>query len=255
MPPPLQSLIDGYSWEHIPTGYSAAATYRLTRSGRPTMFLKVCPPGALEGLDDEKARLEWLQGRLPVPRLLGYGEEVGGQYLLTSALPGLAASDITAQQGPTEALVALLAQVLRLIHAVPIDNCPFDMTLDRAIERARYRTAYGLVDESDFDPERRGKTAADLLETLLRTRPSDEDLVFTHGDYCLPNVIVRGDALSGFVDLGRAGVADRYQDIALAARSIRRNCGPGYEGVFFEAYGLERPDWAKIEYYKLLDEF
>src|SRR3712207_8939854 len=34
---------------------------------------------------------------------------------------------------------------------------------------------------------RQGRTAHELFETLLRTRPASEDLVLTHGDYCLPN--------------------------------------------------------------------
>jgi aminoglycoside phosphotransferase len=57
------------------------------------------------------------------------------------------------------------------------------------------------------------------------------------------------------VDLARAGVADRYQDLALAARSLEYNVGPGYASLLWEVYGLRDPDEAKIAYYQLLDEF
>ncbi len=63
------------------------------------------------------------------------------------------------------------------------------------------------------------------------------------------------DEISGFVDWGRAGVADRYKNIALVARSLERNTGEDLTLTFFEAYGLSSPDADKIEYYKLLDEF
>ena len=128
------------------------------------------------------------------------------------------------------------------------------MSLDRMLQEADRNVADGIVDEADFDDER-GRSAAELFEELmLRSRP-EEDLVFTHGDYCLPNVIIDGEEVSGFVDWGRAGVADRYKDIALIVRSLEYNTGRDLRAMFFEAYGLPSPDADKIEYYKLLDEF
>ncbi|HLX56069.1 MAG TPA: phosphotransferase, partial [Ktedonobacteraceae bacterium] len=58
-----------------------------------------------------------------------------------------------------------------------------------------------------------------------------------------------------FIDWGRAGIADRYQDLALAARSLAYNFGPGWESLLWEAYGLQTVDAAKIAFYRLLDEF
>ncbi|HHV41510.1 MAG TPA: phosphotransferase [Clostridiaceae bacterium] len=96
-----------------------------------------------------------------------------------------------------------------------------------------------------------------MYDESIRTRPLDEDLVFTHGDYCLPNIVVSNDNLSGFIDLGRAGVADRHQDLALAARSLRHNMGSqgsGLTSLFFHEYGIRHIDSQKIHYYILLDE-
>lgn len=154
-------------------------------------------------------------------------------------------------------MVKLLAEGLKKLHSLYISQCPFDSRMNSQLEAARQRMQAGLVDETDFDEKRQGRKATALFEELLRTRPTGEDLVFTHGDYCLPNVILdsTGTALSGFIDLGRSGMADRYQDLALAARSLEFNFGPEFVPALFEEYGLIEVDWAKIEFFQLLDEF
>ena len=202
----------------------------------------------------EKERVEWLRGRLPVPEVLAYETDCREEYLVLSALPGLDAATLTGDR-PDYNLVRLLANGLRSIHAVSFHECPFDMSLDRMIEAAGRNVARGLVDEADFDHERRSRSAAEMFEELLSRKPAVEDLVFTHGDYCLPNVLIDGEEIAGFVDWGRAGIADRYKDIALAVRSLEYNTGRDLRTMFFDAYGLSSPDADKIEYYKLLDEF
>lgn len=253
LPPSLQALLRDCTWHAVTIGASTATVFRLERPARPAMFLKVAPTTPERTLLRERQVLDWLQDKLPVPRVIAFAEDDRADYLLLSALPGTNAAEVRGIAKPT--LVRLLAHGLRMVHRLPTEGCPFDWRLDRAIEAARFNVLHGLVDESDFDEARRGRSAADLFEELLRTRPSHEEPVFTHGDYCLPNVLVRGRQLTGFVDLGRAGIADRYRDLALAVRSIRHNLGRGLDELFLRAYGLEGTDWGKIEYYMLLDEF
>ena len=74
----------------------------------------------------------------------------------------------------------------------------------------------------------------------------------------MPNLFLQGTAVSGFLDLGRAGMADIWQDIALCVRSLRYNfedisAGQARIDAFFEELGVQ-PDARKIEYYILLDE-
>lgn len=62
--------------------------------------------------------------------------------------------------------------------------------------------------------------------------------------------------VTGFIDWGYAGVADRYQDLALAVRSITWNLGAEWVPSFLDAYRLpDGLDAAKIEFFHLLDEF
>ena len=254
LPEPLQSFVEGLAWTRITIGESLSDIFRLDRSGHVALYLKIAPRAHWMELLREKERLDWLQGRLPVPDVLGYETADQNEYLLLTALPGRDAATLAAAE-PNEKIVHLLATGLRAIHAIPIHDCPFGMTLDREIERARHNVVKSFVDEADFDCTRLGRSAAELFGEMLSRKPADEDLVFTHGDYCLPNVMIDRDEISGFVDWGRAGVADRYKDIALVARSLERNTGEDLTLTFFEAYGLSSPDADKIEYYKLLDEF
>ena len=101
-----------------------------------------------------------------------------------------------------------------------------------------------------------------LYDYLDQNRPK-EDFVFSHGDFCLPNVFVTGSEITGFIDWGNGGIADRWQDVALCARSLKRNCmeygicGEAkyqvYERFLFSELGLE-PCEEKMRYYVLLDE-
>lgn len=80
-------------------------------------------------------------------------------------------------------------------------------------------------------------------------------MVFTHGDFCPDNIIVADNHLPGYIDLGGGGVADKYQDIALAVRSIQHDLGNEWVDLFFKEYGLQEPNLKKINFYRQIDEF
>lgn len=277
LPPTIAAVALGGVWTPITIGQSGSYVYRIEWPSQPTrtaIYLKIAPPAQHAELRDERARLDWLgalmrpplhspstkQSLPPPPPDLGAPQAVAYAvaepfaYLALTAVPGAMACDaIFADDVP---LVARqLAAGLRRLHATDFARCPFDRRLARTLPEAAQRRTDGQVDVADFDDP-----ASDPCTTLtwLHTHvPADEDLVFTHGDYCLPNVLIDPveRRISGLLDWGRAGVADRYQDLALAARSLTYNFGPGWEPFLWEAYGLPHPDQHKLTYYRLLDEF
>ncbi len=58
-----------------------------------------------------------------------------------------------------------------------------------------------------------------------------------HGDYCLPNVLVKDGRLSGLIDLGGAGLGDPQDDLAAGVWTLRYNYGQGHAREFLDAYG------------------
>ncbi|MGB9737419.1 MAG: aminoglycoside 3'-phosphotransferase [Chloroflexus aggregans] len=253
LPATIQTLLDTAIVTDITIGCSAACVYHLALPDY-NLYLKIQPVGLCESLAREAHVLHWLRGRLPVPEVVEYTYDEQREYLVTSEIAGMNCVAVLDTLDP-ESIVCMLADGLRMIHALDITHCPFDSRLVHRLVQARYNVEHDLVDEDDFDPDRRGiMTAREVLTAIEQTSPPEDDLVFSHGDYCLPNVIVQDGVLHGFVDWGRAGIADRYHDLALASRSIRFNLGEANESLFFAAYGLEQVDLTKITYYRLLDE-
>ncbi|MDH7796956.1 MULTISPECIES: APH(3')-II family aminoglycoside O-phosphotransferase [unclassified Beijerinckia] len=253
MPPHWRDDLAGYAWTTQTIGRSSATVFRLQADKRPSFFVKIEPADASGELLAEAARLRWLAASgIACPQVENTSSDGQRNWLLTRALPGrdLASSPHLA----AEQIVTIAADALRDLHRLDPSPCPFDQRLDSRIAAAEARMRAGLVDESDFDDERLGQPAHAVFADLLRRRPAQEDLVVTHGDACLPNLMADGERFSGFVDCARLGVADRHQDLALASWSIRYNLGQAWIAPFLQRYGL-RADPELLDFYRLLDDF
>jgi aminoglycoside phosphotransferase len=224
--------------------------------GGVACFIKIDRVDSHNSLRREQAVLRHLSSVIPVPRVLDFAQVGRHEVLRMSVVPGVDASDARLHGEPRR-MVEAYARALRQMHALPITaHMDFDRRLAVTVAEAEQRLQAGRVDLEELDDEREGLSLDALAAQLHEQRPQDEDLVTAHGDYCLPNVLFDPAtcALGGFVDLGRFGVADRHLDLALAERSLRHNDLGDWTGVFFDAYGIA-PDWGKIAFYQLLDEF
>jgi len=244
LPPEIARLVGDQPLQPVTVGESDARVWRVA----DRWYLKA---GFAADVADEATRLEWFTGRAPVPRVIAHEHDGQTAYLLTEAIDGVAAHCVTTDR---LACVQAVAAGLRLLHALDVRSCPFDARRAVRVAQARAKAVAGRVDEADFDATRVGRTALALLAELEAMPPADEDLVVTHGDFCLPNVVLNAGSVAGFVDVGRAGVADRHQDLALAARSIAYNFGDAFVAPFFDAYGIV-PDPGRLAFYTLLDVF
>ncbi|WP_189008625.1 APH(3') family aminoglycoside O-phosphotransferase [Deinococcus roseus] len=243
VPDDLQALIRQETWAEVSVGRSGAWVFAADQK-----FLKVQRVQTADSLQLEQQKLLWLGQHLPVPAVLHFSQQEGHEFLLTSRIAGQDLSVLAIKD--REQAVRWFALSLKRWHSLPVQDCPFDRSVKTRLPEARLRLAAGLVDQTGFaevSPE-------DMLEQLEQSIPP-EDLVLTHGDYCFPNVLYQDGQLSGFVDVGRAGLSDRHTDLTLALWSTQYNCGPGWEEVFWQEYGLEQLDPQKLAYFSALDGF
>lgn len=255
VPASMSAELSEYQWVRGSVGESGAAVYRLHgRPGALDMFLKHGKDAIADDITDEMVRLRWLAGHMPVPTVARFVGTPGNAWLLMTALPGETAYEVLeACPDARSAVVDALAMFLRRLHSIPVSHCPFTSGHDHRLARARERIDAGLVDEDDFDEEREGWTAEQVWGAMQRLLPLASDPVVAHGDFSLDNVLMVNGEVIGCIDVGRLGIADRYQDLAILWNSLGE-FDASLQHRLFAQYGITDPDCRKLQFHLLLDE-
>ncbi|MDJ0276413.1 APH(3')-I family aminoglycoside O-phosphotransferase [Sphingomonas sp. 2R-10] len=253
MPAGIAEAVRGYHWARDHVGESGGAVYRLSgRADAPDLFLKHGTGVVADEIVAEMVRLRWLAAYVPVPDLVAFVALPDAAWLLTTALAGETAWQLL-DRAPEQrgAVVDALAGFLRRLHAIPVAHCPFDA--GHRLHLAQVRIDAELVDEADFDDARAGWSAQQVWDALQGHLPLPADPVVTHGDFSLDNLLLQDGEVTGCIDLGRVGIADRYQDLAILA-----NCLGAFDDALvarmFVTYGVAEPDGARMAFHLLLDE-
>lgn len=208
-----------------------------------------------------------VSNNVPVPKIIEYKEENDFSYTLMSRVKGKMLCDDKILRNP-KLLIKLLSEGLKLLWSVDISDCKIDdvSNIKQRLKAARYNVENNLVDVNNVMPDTFGPNGFESPEELLvwlENNIPDIEPVFSHGDYCMENIFTINNRISGFIDLGKSGIADRWQDLAICIREL--------DGVFSNEYvedfdyskystdmllnelGIKR-DNDKLKYYMLLDE-
>lgn len=213
---------------------------------------------------NEAAMMRWLDGRLMVPKVIETACEEGLRYLLMSRIYGKYLCD-DAVLDDQDLLAYLVAEGLRSLWAVDVSSCPTDRSLNAKFIEIEEGLRSGAI---TLDSARQDETygpggfasPAELFDWLVKNRPAEE-LVLSHGDFCLPNIFCDGKKLTGIIDLGYAGAADKWVDIEKVVWSMWANTTGQFGGKkrpfdrqkLFDTLKME-PDEERLRYYSLLSE-
>jgi aminoglycoside phosphotransferase len=120
------------------------------------------------------------------------------------------------------------------------------------------RVEQGLIDPVRLSPPYRRYRPDQLFDHLVTGRPPEPaagpDHVLVHGNPTLANTLMEGGRVSGYTGWARAGVGDRYLDLAVIARDLAARVSPHALGPFVDAYGIEAPDVRRLDFFVLLTE-
>ncbi|MFD6284764.1 APH(3'') family aminoglycoside O-phosphotransferase [Streptomyces sp. NPDC060205] len=257
---PVLLGVEDAEWLPVTAGESGAAVFR---SADATRYAKCVPAADAADLEAERDRSTWLSDQgVPGPRVLDWRSGDAGSCLVTSAVSGVPADQVPAED--LRVAWERIADAVRGLHATPVNQCPFRRGLDAMVALARDVVARDAVNPEFLPVDQRQTSGAELLERLTRQverRREQEavDLVVCHGDLCLPNIILDPRTLdvSGFIDLGRLGPADRHADLALLLANARETWTDEEQArdadlAFAERYGIAL-DHDRLRFYLHLD--
>lgn len=218
VPERVERLAAGVPVRAVWLNEAGGSTWELAR-GEDRRFVKWAPAESGLDLGAEAERLSWAGQFVTVPRVLEYGADAAGAWLVTAALEGESAVSRRWRADPLAAARGI-GRGLRMLHdGLPVDGCPFAWRSGAQLEPA--------------------------------PAPADR-LVVCHGDACAPNTLLKDDGtVAGHVDLGHLGVGDPWSDLAIATWSTEWNYGPGFEDALLDAYGIG-PDPERTIYYRTL---
>ena len=202
-------------------------------------FIKAAPPGTLE----EEARMNgFFHSRGLGPQVMAY-LSADRDWMVTRAVPGEDCLYPAYLDDPGR-LSETLGQLLRMLHETDPAGCPIG---DR---NGRYLSGVMQKFQSLPSPSSEERSAWQMVQAhpdLLSSR------VLLHGDYCLPNVMLRNWQFSGFLDVGGGGIGDRHIDLYWGCWSILYNLkDERWCSRFLDAYGRQDVD---TETLRILDFF
>lgn len=208
-------------------------------------------------IQTEYKKLKWLQERLLVPEIISYEEQNDAYFLLTRALSGEMICTRQYMENWQTGL-NIIQQAFDTLWNVDIADCPFDERIEQKLKHVKYKLDNNLVNPADIKPEFLEKHGGidGMYKYLFENRPK-ENLCFSHGDTSLPNIFGNADKLTGFIDVSDCGVADVWFDIAVSAKSIKRNYGNQAVQPFYDFIKnkIGKLNYDAVEYYITLVEF
>ena len=78
----------------------------------------------------------------------------------------------------------------------------------------------------------------EFYKEAMNTRKKYDTLI--HGDFCLPNILVKDNKITGFIDLGDSGIGDPWFDYAWCIWSLEYNLKTNkYTQVLLDKLGIE----------------
>ena len=172
------------------------------------LFLKRAPKGTLER---EATMTRYFHEKGMGARVLSY-ESLDFDWLLTHRVPGEDCTHTIYKTDPKR-LCDVTAELLRRLHDSDPAGCPVPNRTAEYLTRARKNYETQTYDINLFPDNWGYATPEEAWQVVEANSKYLKHDTLLHGDYCLPNIMLKDWEFSGFIDLDASGVGDRHVDL------------------------------------------
>ena len=196
---------------------------------------------AKDTLRREAEMTRFLHSKGLATTVLAY-ESMEEDWLLTAAIDGEDCVSAHHLADPAR-LCDTLGVLLRQLHDTDPTGCPIPDHTSTYLATAEK----GYLD-GNFDPSHIPQAAVyadrnaawQYVQTHKHLLKND---TLIHGDFCLPNIILKDWQPAALIDVDHGGIGDRHIDLFWAIWSLRFNLGTDqWRDRFLDAYGRDRVD-------------
>lgn len=166
-----------------------------------------------------------------------YYASCDSDYLICARAEGKSAVDAEHTRKPKR-LAGAMGEFLCRIHSLPICDCPVknltDSLYDEFDKAARRNEGIykHIADYVKIETISQAQSAAAKAKSALQNN------VVIHGDYCLPNIMLKDFSGKHVIDVGEGGAGDRHFDLFWGLWSLSYNLKTDmYREEFLSAYG------------------
>ena len=177
------------------------------------------------------------------------------ELLVTKKVRG---SDLTSQiyLDEPKRMAALMGEHLRALHEREAASCPIKHRTQDYLSTFAEGYRIKRFDPSYIDKRLGLSDMESAIRYVEAGKSTLEENVLLHGDFCLPNIIFDDFRLSGYIDLGGAGIGDRHIDLFWGAWTLNFNLHTEkYRDTFFDAYGRDKIDEERLLLVSAIEAF
>lgn len=196
-----------------------------------------------------------LGGIIPIPKVSYFADLGAGAVLISERFKGRPLHECMVDIESAH-VVELAKEVLEALWSAEISPGDLPIAAMEELEDIQELMSHNLLDLACFK-KNTGKNPSELMNKALTQIQGHDVNVVSHGDLCLPNILVNEDFDWVLIDWGKGGKGDKSRDLAALEGSFARN---NDERLFQELVSsceltIQESLRAKMDLYTSLDNY